>query len=316
MGAPPPLRLHGSGARAAWSVGLDRRTIEDEPDRCEDDFQIDPSRGVAVVASGRGAIGAQGRPAAVLAAWSVVGEASRPGEAGDARLDAGLRRAHEAVDRLTWTWRGPLKPSCSAAAMLLDGDRLSIAHVGAARISRIERGRVHPWIREHTVAAAFAAEGRALPPELAPVARAPTRSLGEGPPVHARASAPARSGDAFLIASACLHAVLDDLEIADALALSRPWTDDPTDLPDRIEALTARVRGAIDFLSLALALVRVVAEPGPRAAVGGSRRPAESWLFQPGRPLPEPPPRWRRDAVGGGPDRAWFDEVAGPLYAL
>src|SRR5438477_11476430 len=93
-----PLGLVGAGARACWPDAPGSYT--------EDDFRIEPGAGLCIVAEGAGAIGGQGKPAGKLAVWSVVGEvlARAPGTSAAQRLDRGVARADEAIERLTWSW--------------------------------------------------------------------------------------------------------------------------------------------------------------------------------------------------------------------
>lgn len=311
------LRLRGLGLRAAWSRGgAGDEVVALDRSRCEDDFRIDPERGVVVVASARGVTGAQGRPGAVLAVWSVVGEAGGPARTGaEDPLEAGLRRAHAAVERLTWSWRGAIRPTASAAAMLLRGDELRFAHVGTVRVSRLTASGVVALTRDHSLGNELAAEGLAAPPALV---WAPTRSLGGGKFYCDHASVPARDGEWFLIASASLHRALPDDAIARALELSRPSAPDPEGLETRCFALLDRLRSATDDVSAAFAIVGATTDPRPwpRPAIGGSQRPPEGWLFMPGRALPDPPPGWRPETGSTGPDRRWFEEIADPLRNL
>lgn len=303
------LRLRGLGVRAAWERGPGGEVVALDHRLCEDDFRVDPALGVAVVVSGRGAIGAQGRPGAVLAVWSVVGEVAAAGADAEDALAAGLRRAHAAVERLTWSWRGAIRPATSAAAVRLRGDRLEVAHVGTVRVSRLTPSGVVALTGDHSLGREAAAQGLAAPPELA---WAPTRSLGLGAGHGEHLSVPARDGEWFLIASGSVHRALPDEAIAAALELA-PDLEGPE---ARVLALLDRLRGASDHGSVALALVGVTGDPRPRPAVGGSTRPPEGWLFMPGRPLPEPPAGWRPETGSAGPDRRWFAEIADPLREL
>src|SRR5262249_9707269 len=96
--SPSHPSLGVAGARAFWPEG----------DGCysEDDFFVEPGAGVAVLAEGCGAIGAQGCPGSKLAVWSVVGErlTMHPGEPAEQVVRRGLLRADESIARLTATW--------------------------------------------------------------------------------------------------------------------------------------------------------------------------------------------------------------------
>jgi serine/threonine protein phosphatase PrpC len=310
VGVVAETSLVGAGVCAAWTSDLEERRVMHPSRFCEDDFRVEPDSGLAVVASGRGAIGAQGRPGAVLAAWSVAGEvAELRAVKGDQRLAAGFVRAHAAVERVTWSWRGPIAPATSAAAMIVDGERAWIAHVGTARVSRLTRDSLVPVTAEHSLARALAEEGHEVPAAMAEYAGVPTRSLGLGRPGHEHHVVPVRPGDWFLIASQAVHRLLTDEVIVEVLG-----ADGAPDM--HAHALLERLVAASLGDSVGFVVVGVVAGTRRVEASGGSRRPPAGWLFNPGRPLPEPPPNWRADTGSTGPDQRWFAEVAGPLMAL
>lgn len=302
------MTLVGTGMCAALNAhaGLDPRL------QCEDDFRIDPALGVAVVSSGNGVTGAQGRAGAVLTTWSVIGEAEAVGSgvSGDAVLDAGFRRAHEVVDRVTWSWSAH-KPVHSAAAVRLDGDRLWLAHVGTARVSRIESGRLTPLTVPHTYLNSLPVEQRAEWVEkFAEVDRVVTRALGHGAPEHDVAEILVKPGEWFLIASPTVHAALSDDVIAELLSARG------RSLEQLREDLLGELAAAIVYERSVAFVIAGVGEGAPRDGQGGSSRPPLGWLFQPGRALPEAPPEWRRETASRGPDARWFAELAGPIMAL
>src|SRR5262245_49273728 len=103
---PPALALDGVLARAH--------------ERLEDDGAwLVPAVGLGVVSRGLGATGHQGRPAAKLAVWSVVGELALHSEPSlELRLRHGLGRAEAAVQRLSGNWpEGLLRPFAVLAAV-------------------------------------------------------------------------------------------------------------------------------------------------------------------------------------------------------
>lgn len=261
----------------------------------EDVVRIDPEPGVAIVAAGHGAIGAQGQPAAVLALWSVLGElraAAATGVSIDAALGAGVSRADAAVDRLTAAWPpGLLKPFATIAVFALDrgADRGWIAHVGACRVSRVAAA-IERLTIDHTV-------GREHPEAPPQVHHLVTAALGLGT-AGATAPIPVASGDRLLIAGPQLHRALSD---ADLLACADP---DPARFA---AALEARVTASRAYGSLAFAIVDVVDRDAPSdAPIGHDREPPRSWLYAPGDPLPGPPA-----SLPDGPFPAWWTDVAG-----
>lgn len=265
--ASPALVLDGVLARAG------------EPG--DDDAWLAPVLGLAVVARGLGAIGDQGRPAAKLAVWSLVGELAFHAEASlEERVRQGLARADAAVERLSSNWPvGLVRPCATLAAVLLDGSDALVAHVGDCSVARIEGDRLVPLTVPHVLAA----EHPEAPPQLA---RALTRTLGSGrEPALQRI--PVQPGDVLLLSTA-------------------PWPDELAlgDLaPDTIATALVH-RGATTVI-----VVRVDEHATRASDRGSSRPPALPWLFAPGQPLAEPPERYAPGTPGHGPDASWFSAV-------
>jgi hypothetical protein len=251
------------------------RSTEDE-----DDFCLHPALGLGVVARGHGAIGHQGRPAAKLAVWSVVGELEGSTQASlEPRLRAGLSRAEVAVHRIAANWPvGLVRPFATLAAAVLDGDTALVVHIGDCGVARLDGERIVPLTRPHTL-------GMEMPEAPAAVAGAVTRAVGRGgePVLQKLAVQP---GDVLLLSTA-------------------PW---PTGLAARGSDLDERVaslqRGPGTVISL-----RVGEQATHSLARGSSRPPALPWLFHPGAPLADPPARYAPSTPGHGPDAQWFADV-------
>jgi serine/threonine protein phosphatase PrpC len=313
--SPPGTRgIVGVGMSAGWTThpttGAVRRVSS------ESDFRIEQATGLAVVASGAGATGNQGRPGAILSVWSLVGEVTAEAErrraaeevssSSETSLAAGFGRAHEAVARTTWSWEGTLRPTVGAAALLLDGDHVWLGHVGTCRVSRLRRGVVVPITRDHSLGMVADAE-RASAPLAPPLQSVPTRALGQGDdPWQIRAER-VRDGDWLFLANAAVHRALSDDQIG---ALLFPEDDLSVDPLSRADELLNRLLGSAESGSVAFALVGIRDRPERETSMGGSMTPPLSWLFQPGKPLPEPPPDWRRETGSRGPDARWFKEIA------
>ena len=288
------LVLEGVGLASAWETdasgavtALDRRYVED-------DFRTDPDLGLAIVARGAGANRAQGRPAAVLATWSVVGELRASGLPPAEALARGFNRANEAVARLTWAWGDARRPTTTAAAMLLDGDQAILAHVGNCRICRITPAGLVDVTADHALA------------ELPDVV---TRALGTDAAAAEVQRLDVREGDEFLLATRGL------LRIVPAKVLAAICT--PALPPEqRVFEVHGRARAQASSGSAAVAIVRVEGRRTGLRALGGSMRPEPSWLFAPGGPLPSPPPGLEQEAAPAGPDARWFELVAEPLSRL
>src|SRR5205823_2499695 len=123
------------------------------------------------------------------------------------RLDRGVARADEAIERLTWSWPpGAYRPFATLAALLLDGARAWIVHIGACRVSRITRAGLVPLTVDHTIGHELRAA--APPVEMAHIL---TRHLGAGaPPRHELQQIEIAGGDRFLLGCQDLHRRLDD----------------------------------------------------------------------------------------------------------
>lgn len=230
----------------------------------EDDGWLDPGGGLGVVAHGHGATGGQGRPAAKLAVWSVVGELScHPDLPPEDRLRRGLARAELAVRRLSANWpEGLLRPFASLAAVLLDGRTALVAHIGSCGVARLDGERIVPITRAHTL-------GAELPEVPEALAGVVTRALGMGAEPSIQRIAVA-AGEGLLSSTKAWPAVLAEGTFVAA---------------------------------------RVAERATHPLARGSGRPPRPSWLFGPGQPLADPPPRYAEGTAGHGPDERWFSEV-------
>jgi hypothetical protein len=269
--------------RVVPSLALDGVLVR-APGRSEDDDAwLCPAIGLGVVARGIGAIGGQGRPAAKLAVWSLVGELARhPDPSLEARLRHGLARAEAAVRRLAGNWpEGLLRPCGVLAAVLIEGSVAMLAHVGSCRVARLRGGRLEPLTRDHTLAA----ELPAAPPEYAGVL---TRALGFGVEPELQ-RIPVEPGDVLLLSSV-------------------PWPADRPDPGPHVDAHAAALALARDADATVI-VARVGAHATHASDRGSSHAPALPWLFAPGQPLAEPPERYAPGTAGHGPDARWFAEV-------
>lgn len=256
--------------RAQPALALDGvlASVGDRAD--EDEGWVDPGGGFAVVARGHGAIGGQGRPAAKLAVWSMVGELGcHPTLSLEARVRRGLERAELAVRRLSANWpEGLLRPFASLAAVLLEGHTALVVHIGACGAARLEGERIVPITRAHTL-------GAELPDAPAALAGVVTRALGGGgePAIQRIDVAP---GDGLLVSTKAWPSMLEE-----GTFVAGPVTHRATQ-----------------------ALARSSAHP-----------PRLGWLFRPGEPLGDPPPRYAEGTTGHGPDAQWFAEVLAGVMA-
>lgn len=267
--------------RTSPALALDGVLARDHDRFEDDDAWLQPEVGLAVVARGLGATGHQGRPAAKLVAWSLVGELALDPEADlEARLRHGLARSEAAVRRLSESWpEGLVRPCAVLAAVLLDGSTALVAHVGNCGVARLQGERLVPLTTAHVL-------GGDVPGAPVALARLPTRVVGlGGEPTLQRVAV--RPGDVLLLSTA-------------------PW---PADLVETGLGLDGIAAALARHGSATVIAARIAARATRSADRGSARTPAVPWLFAPGGPLAEPPARYAPGSAGHGPDAQWFAEV-------
>jgi PPM family protein phosphatase len=118
-------------------------------------------------------------------------------------------------------------------AMLVDGTRVGVAHVGDSRAYLLRDGDLHQLTHDHTLVQSLVDEGRITADEAAdhPRRSVLVRTLQEGSPAEPDLfSVEGRIGDRFLVCSDGVTGVLTDDEIHDVLA----DVPEPADAVDRI----------------------------------------------------------------------------------
>jgi protein phosphatase len=118
-------------------------------------------------------------------------------------------------------------------ALLLDGTRVGVAHVGDSRAYLLRAGEFHQLTHDHTLVQSLVDEGRLTPDEAAdhPRRSVLVRTLQEGSPAEPDLfSVEGQIGDRFLVCSDGVTGVLDDDEIQDILS----GVPEPADAVDRI----------------------------------------------------------------------------------
>jgi protein phosphatase len=207
--------------------------------------------------------------------------------------------------------------STTLTALLWDGARLALAHIGDSRGYLYRDGQLHRITHDHTLVQSLVDEGR-ISAEEATVH--PQRSLivraldGRNEPELDLTMREARRGDRYLLCSDGLSDVVSEDTIQDALALA-----DPQEVVDRLIDLALR-GGGPDNVTCVVA--DVIDGPLPDAApvvVGaaaargtGKRRPDSDTaagraalatqrhgedLAEPDQPTQPGKPRWRRPAL-------------------
>jgi protein phosphatase len=215
-----------------------------------------PDRAVLVVADGV-SMAEAGEVASGMAV-EVLLRAYREESGGDAgqRLYRAVQQANiEIYDRSVAVpeLRGM---STTLTAAVVDGDQLTVVHVGDSRLYLMRDGRIEALTKDHTVAAGKARYGL-MSKEKArnhPDRSVLTRSVGRELIVSRdRTGRPVQPGDVLLACSDGLHGVLDDAAMAgllagrDAATACRALIDTANGLgtPDNLSAVVLRVTGPV-----------------------------------------------------------------------
>jgi PPM family protein phosphatase len=121
-------------------------------------------------------------------------------------------------------------------ALLVDGERVGVGHVGDSRAYLLRDGDLHQLTRDHTLVQSLVDEGRITADEALdhPRRSVLVRTLQEGSPAEPDLfPVEGRVGDRFLVCSDGVTAVLADDEIGEVLRT----VEEPADAVDRIIAL-------------------------------------------------------------------------------
>ena len=235
----------------------------------EDCFEIDPQHQVFVVADGMGGH-SHGEIASRIAVDAIREFVSRTGDTDSTlpfemdpslsrqgnRIRAAIRIAHDRVLRAIRQDASLHGMGTTVVGILLDGDSISVAHVGDSRAYRLRDGKLelltqdHTWVNEQVVAG-FLSEEQA---RAHPLKNVVTRALGGDTEIDIDVDEhKVQSGDLFLLCSDGLTTMLTDDEI---LARLRA--------PGRLEELCGRLvrdansRGGYDNVSVVLVRVESV----------------------------------------------------------
>jgi serine/threonine protein phosphatase PrpC len=131
---------------AHTDVGLRRRGNEDR-------YALDPQLGLCLVADGMGGHSA-GQVASALAADSVL-TALRASKGSDATAAEKLRAAIEEANHAIYTSSRQkneyMGMGTTVVALLVEGDRAAIAHVGDSRAYRVRGGRIRQLTDDHSI---------------------------------------------------------------------------------------------------------------------------------------------------------------------
>ena len=212
--------------------------------RNEDSVRTEPGAGLFVVADGMGGHAA-GHVASALAVEEVgdrmvEADADEAWETARRRLAEAVAAAGERILREAEGDREKQGMGTTCTALLLRGERWTVANIGDSRAYRLRDGDLEQLSVDHT---AF------------PGGSALTRALGTGgDPTPDLFDGEARSGDVFLLCSDGLMRTHPDEEIAGAMA-EAGGEDGPEDVVDRLVE-ECNERGAPDNVTVAIVAVR------------------------------------------------------------
>lgn len=219
----------------------------------EDAVLLDPSLGLAVVADGMGGYNA-GEVAARTCCEAL--RAALADSAGDTLATAGerLQAAVRAANRAVFE-RALLEPSLrgmatTVVAVLVEGARAAVAHVGDSRLYRLRQGQLAPLTRDHSLVQEHIDAGLLD----ASLARATdyrnlvTRAVGIAPRVEVDiGTIDLQPGDTLLLCSDGLTDLLTDAQLARLLCQGGPLEEAAQRL---VQA--ANAAGGRDNVSVAL----------------------------------------------------------------
>ncbi|MBN2248701.1 MAG: Stp1/IreP family PP2C-type Ser/Thr phosphatase [Coriobacteriia bacterium] len=154
-------------------------------------------------------------------------------------LGRAVRQANAAVIDAAATGRGRSGMGTTLTAVMVDGTRLVVAHVGDSRAYLLHLGTLEQLTDDHSLVADLVRQGRITAEEsrVHPNRSVITRALGSDPDMMADTfEAQAAPGDRLLLATDGLTSMVQDTEIAHVLATS-PTPDAAVDeLIDRAVA--------------------------------------------------------------------------------
>jgi len=238
-------------------------------DNNEDASRIDTEMGIFIVADGMGGHAA-GEVASDLAVQSIhailVGQQDpdetrlvrevKPEDPSDImreRLRYAMNQASKEIRRLSEARPETRGMGTTVVALVLDGDRVHIAHVGDSRAYLLRDGRLQRLTRDHTIVQQEIDAGR-LTPELArllPHRNILTQSVGFHGPVEPDTSTRVvRPGDLFLLCTDGLTDALPDAEVQRLLLDTEP-DDAPYQLTEA--ALRAGAEDNVTVVVIAIA---------------------------------------------------------------
>jgi len=276
--------------------------------RNEDSYLLrDP---LFAVADGMG--GHRGGDVASSLSVETVSDVDLPEEGSFPVLVEQIKRANQAVlerGESDGTLRGM---GTTFTAILVEGDKAHVAHVGDSRAYRLHDGALQQLTEDHTLVQRMVREGR-LRPEQArhhPQRNVITRGLGVDEDLEVEElTLPLLAGDRLLLCSDGLSGMLDDDEIQGILA-------DHSDPQAAADALVDAANEAGGEDNITVVVLDVLGDDGAAASAGGTRRAKGAEAAAPATETPaDAPVRHARRPIRRGRLVAWVVGLALVLTA-
>lgn len=204
----------GHSARLSWGSRSDVGLVRGHN---EDSFLVqDP---VFAVCDGVGGHAA-GEVASAIAVRTISQLA--PDTADDARLGAAIEEANSAIISAAQSGQGRDGMGCTASAVVIDGSRMAVAHVGDSRVYLLSGGVLvrithdHSYVEELVDAGEITADEARVHPSRSII----TRALGSDPDMYAdHFTLDVHAGDRIIICSDGLSSMVPDAKI-ESVAIS------------------------------------------------------------------------------------------------
>lgn len=204
----------GHSARLSWGSRSDVGLVRGHN---EDSFLVqDP---VFAVCDGVGGHAA-GEVASAIAVRTISQLA--PDTADDARLGAAIEEANSAIISAAQSGQGRDGMGCTASAVVIDGSRMAVAHVGDSRVYLLSGGVLvrithdHSYVEELVDAGEITADEARVHPSRSII----TRALGSDPDMYAdHFTLNVHAGDRIIICSDGLSSMVPDAKI-ESVAIS------------------------------------------------------------------------------------------------
>ncbi|MCD6060265.1 MAG: protein phosphatase [Moraxellaceae bacterium] len=186
-------------------------------DHNEDAYALAPELGIAVLADGMGGHNAGDVASDIAVNTTMAILRQTAGLSAHDRLETAVQAAHAGIREKAASSARYHGMGTTVVALLLDGAKLTVAHVGDSRLYRLRRGQLTALTRDHSLLQEFIDKGLYTPEEArAKVARnILTHALGLEEALKLDIGQHAtEAGDRYLICSDGLYEMVNDTEIA------------------------------------------------------------------------------------------------------